>query len=199
MIYNCGIVTIIWQFPNVEPVNDIVILFKGRRRKMMMITYQKNQKEHQCWHCINHSGLSKISWWRFCKIRIVMFLCGRQDDTGRACVPTKLLKLKPGCDSYHYFQFVKHGFCLNLNVPCRCFSDIFLNGVTFKLVNTNFFGLWMSFHDYFPDTYKCLSVYLFIFHFIVCLKPEILEPKAITRRHTNRLFPSWGCGAWIQN
>ena len=160
-----------------------------------MITYQKNQKEPQCWHCINHSGLSKISWWRFCKIRIVMFLCGRQDDTGRAFVATKLLKLKPGCDSYHYFQFVKHGFCLNFNVPCRCFfSDTFLNGVTFKFVNTNFFGLWMTFHDYFPDTYI-----VFIFHFIVCLKPEILEPKAITRRHTNRLFPCWGCVVWIQN
>ena len=43
-----------------------------------------------------------------------------------ALVVFQLQKLKPACNSCHKYQFVKHGFRLNMDVTAELFSSYFL-------------------------------------------------------------------------
>ena len=77
-----------------------------------------------------------------------------------ALVVFQLQKLKPACNSCHKYQFVKHGFRLNMDVTaelfslyfflkyqcyCRFLFQIFLKCHNFQFWNTDIIQMWIFF------------------------------------------------------
>ena len=67
-------------------------------------------------------------------MKIMMRQMWRQD----ALVVLQLQQLKPFCDSCHKYQFVEHGFRLNMNVTAEFFSWYIFKCHNFQFVKHRF-------------------------------------------------------------